>query len=304
MKLKIKQFFMMVSISCLGFILLACEKEQAAVTYVTPTEYVGVWYTSLGDNRGFIFHPDGKFEVYSVKPGEELKIIQTGMYGHDKEGGGRINLSESATGYDYFPISSQIWKMESNDELIYENTTLHRMNSTEDKDTFYSLAENEVPLEKFIGKWENDTIYEIELEIIDEKYTLKTGEFYTAGEYTKGYEYLLIQNNEVTVTENGNGTLTLTGYEGIFYPAGSGKRPPSPFLSVAGVWNNSITGEQITVNEDGGYLFSKITNTGGFSMATGLLTIAGEKLTMGDYIGSLLNNELVFQGIEGSFAKE
>lgn len=300
-----RRLLMVASVAYLFFSLSACGKKEVNLIYVTPLECVGEWYSSPGDDRGFLFHENGQFELYRVKPGEIPIIIETGMYGYESKGDfGIVNLSDSATEYKNFPISGQIWRTENEDELIYEDMHFYRLKETDENEVFMSLKVAEVPMEKFIGNWENDTIFGIDLEIADDTYTLETSNGYFTGEYIRGYDYLLINNKEMKIIENGDGTLSVSGYDGLFYPAGSGNRPSSPYLSYVGVWWNSQTQEQFVIDEKGTFSSSKTLENDGFTFSAGLLVLDGEVLTIGDYTGKLENGELIFQGVEGSFVKE
>ena len=281
---------------CLIFCLASCgEKDHPVVEYGDHTEYVGIWQSEPGDDRAFVFNEDGTYRMHSIKPGEPPELTEQGMF---RVWGSTLDLAEDGDG-ESFVITGQLTIFASG-KLGLNYTDFERISNDTDPALVEELTVMIVPLETYMGEWENDTVY-VQLTIDEAGYNLNEVESVSSGTYIVGRDFLLIglsyERQKLTVADGGG--MELSGMEGVFYPAGSGKGAASPFAPFAGTWGNSVTGQVLQVTEEGAFALS---HDSGF--AGGGCSVKDGVLSFSDYTATLDDSKLIVSGIDGVFEKQ
>jgi len=281
---------------CMIFCLVSCgEKDSPVVEYGDHTEYAGIWHSEPGDDRAFVFNEDETYQMYSVKPAESPKLTEQGLF---KVRGSTLYLAEDSDG-ESFAITGQL-SILANGKLSLNYTDFERISDDTDLALLEELTAMTVPLEKYMGEWENDTVY-VQLTIDASEYKLNEVESVSSGTYIIGRDCLMMgmshERQKLTVTDDGG--LELSEMEGVFYPAGSGKAAASPFAPFAGTWGNSVTGQVLQVTEEGAFALSHDSGFagGGCSVKDGILSFS-------DYTATRSDSKLIVAGIDGVFEKQ
>lgn len=224
--------------------LTACDKDDDyEITYEVPAEYAGVWYSGALDNRAFVFYEDGRYSLFSVELGSTPQITQQGDY---RAEGGRFLL-----GY----ISGDSFFIEDQPSILADGN-LHwgayfdRISSVPDEGLLDSLTVMLVPLETYLGEWENDSGF-TRLSITETEYLITNQGSVSSGNMVIGQDFLLIgwDNEKLTATEDGG--LIWEAMGGTFYPKGSEKVSSAPHKAFVGNWHNETTDQDISISEDG-----------------------------------------------------
>jgi len=130
------------------------ETDTPAAEYDDHTEYAGIWQSEPGDDRAFVFNEDGTYQLYSVKPGASPKLEEQGTF---KVRGSRLNLAKDSDG-EGFAITDQL-SISSSGKLVTNYADFERISDDTDPAFLETLTTIIVPLEEYIGEWENDTVY-------------------------------------------------------------------------------------------------------------------------------------------------
>ena len=281
---------------CMVFCLASCgEKDSPAVEYGDHTEYAGIWHSEPGDDRAFVLGEDGTYQMYSVKPGKSPELAEQGIF---KVRGSTLYLAQDSDG-ESFDITGQL-TIFANGKLSLNYTDFERISGDTDPALLEELTAMIVPLESYMGEWENDTVY-VQLTIDEAGYNLNEVESVSSGTYIIGRDCLLIgmsyERQKLTATDDGG--LELSGMEGVFYPAGSGRGAASPFAPFAGTWGNSATGQVLQVTEEGAFALSH-----GSGFAGGGCSVKDGVLSFSDYTAALSGGKLIVSGIDGVFEKQ
>jgi len=278
------------------FCLASCgEKDSPVIEYGDHTEYAGIWHSEPGDDRAFVFNEDGTYQIYSVEPGGLPELTEQGIF---RVRGSTLYLAEDSDG-ESFAITGQLSILASG-KLNLNYADFERISDNTDPALLEELTTMIVPLETYMGEWENDTVY-VQLTIDEAGYNLNEVESVSSGTYIIGRDCLMMgmsyERQKLTVTEDGG--LELSGMEGAFYPAGSGKAAASPFAPFAGTWGNSVTGQVLQVTEEGAFALS---HESGF--AGGGCSVKDGVLSFSDYTATLSDGKLIVSGIDGVFEKQ
>jgi len=282
---------------CLIFCLAACgeQDEPVVVDYDDHTEYAGIWHSEPGDDRAFVFNEDGTYQMYSVKPGGFPELTEQGIF---KVRGSTLYLAENSDG-ESFDITGQL-TIFANGKLSLNHADFERISDDTDIALLEELTTMIVPLETYMGEWENDTVY-VQLTVDEAGYNLNEVESVSSGTYIIGRDCLMIgmSYERQTLTVADEGGLELSGMEGVFYPAGSGKGAASPFAPFAGTWGNSATGQSLQITEEGAFALS---HSSGF--AGGGCSVKDGVISFSDYTATLNDGKLIVSGIDGVFEKQ
>lgn len=299
---KLRNFSVFLLMTAMLFSLASCGKEEADIETVDgdPAEYAGIWYSAPGDDRAFVFHADGQYELYSVKIGNTPDMMEQGVF---KPGDSIINLSEGGTVED-FAISGQVF-IYSTDSISFGSIYFTKITENTDFASLETLTEIEVPMDKYLGDWENDTIV-ARLTISETEYELTEEYTYLVGTYIIGKDSLFLGEDQQKLTVTDDDCLMLEGMEGIFYPAGSGNAAQPAYMAYVGYWTNSEASFAFEITEEGYCAYSEIDAfSAGFSSVifdNGEMILdifeAEYPVTVND------DGTLTLSGIDGVFTKQ
>ena len=284
-----KLLLILISISVLfGF--SACNDESTDMPdYGDPADYAGVYYSDSLDGRALFLYEDGRYEWYRVPIGGSPETAGDGIF---KPCGGRIDFGYLGDN-DEFIINNQLLLSEGQvrEGSIYFNKVSDEL----DKMLLDEFVIIDVPLESYLGEWENDTVYGLKLTLAEEEYTLDREDGVSWGTFLLGKDFLLIGNdNKVTLTDDG--TIEIEGYDGAFYKAGTGTLPESPFAVYAGDWYNATTGDSLILNDNGTFGYE----IDGY-VGVGTYAIEGDGINLSDLTAKLVDGKLVVSGVDGVF---
>ncbi|MCL2488978.1 MAG: hypothetical protein FWE80_09875, partial [Oscillospiraceae bacterium] len=90
-----RPLILLISLSMI-FCLACCgEPDGPTAEYGDHTEYAGIWYSEPGDDRAFVFHEDGTYQMYTVKPGGTPELAEQGIF---KRWTNVLHLAEDSDG--------------------------------------------------------------------------------------------------------------------------------------------------------------------------------------------------------------
>jgi len=276
------------------FCFSACNDESTDMPdYGDPAEYAGVYYSGSVDGRALFLYVDGRYEWYNVPVGGSPEQAGAGLF---KTRGGRILFGSSDDEYDFI-INNQLSLSEG--KISEGSIDFNKVSDELDKALLDEFTEIDVPLESYLGEWENDTVYGLKLTLTQDEYTLDSEDRILSGTFRPGKDFLLIGKDDNKVTRSEDGTLKIEGYDGVFYRAGSGKTPPSPYAVYIGDWHNTTANSSLMLHEGGTYGFDL-----DGSVSVGTFVIEGEGIKFSDYTAKLVDGKLIVSGIDGVFVKE
>lgn len=273
-------------------------------TDLYASEYEGIWVceeidaaivlSAYGDNTY------GEWERYVIAVGQEPVHTSGGLFVTD--GPSYIHFGDG-TDRDDFEALDEYTDIHSPDSTTIVVLGYDFTKHTDDPDPAY-LDELTMPMADaadYVGEWESDTVY-VKLNISEDGFVIYNADgSVTSGSITskRGCLQLGLTEDNMLLYLTDDGILKLNTLDGFFYPLGSGHGAPSPYLALAGIWDNATTGESITINEEGTYARSY---AGGF--AAGSVSLSGDQIIIGDWVCEVSGDEMTVEGVEGVFVKQ
>jgi len=273
--------------------------------YGDPAEFAGTWYSNAVDGRAFIFYEDGRYELYSIDMGESPIKTESGYF---KPRGYRINLSDNGDEAN-FAISGQI-NIWDNGTLSFGNVEFSRLSGEPNAAMLPELSVMTVPLESYLGEWENDSNF-AKITITETEYEINDSGSFGSGNIIRGPDYLLIGMDDLKLTVTDDGGLRLEGTNGTFYPKGSEKVANAPYKAFIGNWyretadyqfqfidNGTFTIAYAGYNDDGS-IYAGFSG-GWYEVNGGVLTYTYDDI---EHTATLSGETMIISGIDGVFKK-